>query len=57
MTKLRAELQAFAQTFIEVCTPQIWVRWWPPSISIHDTGSAERIAAVRAGTRKVGIHG
>lgn len=55
MTRLWAELRAFAQAAIEICAPTISVRWWPPSVHIDQAGADERVAAVRAGGRRVGI--
>ncbi|RVX41144.1 hypothetical protein EDD27_3614 [Nonomuraea polychroma] len=54
MNRIRAELRAAAQVLVEIFTPQIWVRWWSPSIRIDSSGADERVAAVRAGTRKAG---
>lgn len=54
MNRLRAELRAAAQTLIEVCAPTVWVRWWPPSMHIDQAAADERVAAVRAGTRRIG---
>lgn len=55
MTRLPAELRAIAQALIEICAPTVWIRWWPPSIYIDQQAAEERLAAVRAGTRRVGI--
>jgi hypothetical protein len=59
MTRVRAELCAAAQVVVEVFTALTAVeyRWWPPSVRSVDNGADERIAAVRAGTRKVGVDG
>jgi hypothetical protein len=59
MTRVRAELRAAAQVVVEVFTALTAVeyRWWPPSIRTVDNGADERIADVRAGTRRVGIRG
>lgn len=55
MTRTRAELRAFAQTVIEICAPTIVYRWWPPSILIDQQAADERVAAVRAGRRRIGV--
>lgn len=59
MTRLRAELRAAAQALVEMFTAltSVEYRWWPPSIRAVDNGADKRVAAVRAGTRKVGIDG
>lgn len=55
MTRLRAELRAFAQGFWEIfnALEAVSLRW--PPLRFRSNASAQaRIQAVRAGTRKVG---
>lgn len=56
MADLRNELRAFAQAVVEVFTAltAVKVRTWPPAVRVIDNGADDRIAAVRAGRRKVG---
>ncbi|MFF4989599.1 hypothetical protein ACFY19_20570 [Streptosporangium saharense] len=51
---LRSHVRAFAQALYELTHPRIEVRWWPPSVRNDEAGVQQRIAAVRAGTRRIG---
>ncbi|MFI6296726.1 hypothetical protein ACIBEJ_34410 [Nonomuraea sp. NPDC050790] len=57
MNRLLSEAKTVTQVLVEIFAPTIWVRWWPPGFYIDQQAADERVAAVRAGTRKVGIHG
>ena len=58
MTKMRCGMRAFTQMIVEVDTILDSVSARRPFLAFRDNAKAwERVAAVRAGTRKVGFYG